>query len=194
MCSAQWLGLKEHLKSTIDQAIKNYLPDAERASGSVQSTDTLTTNLIVVSTASVEYDALSSYFGDVYDFENAIPDLADVIMKIAPKYVGYKIEDLMWDINKNVFSKQRLIQGYKAVYEAAFEYLVETERMELAGDLIQAVQENHWKNEKRDFKIQIVRIVGLWYNELKLPHSILISWNLGGTQHDSESWTIDFRN
>lgn len=133
---------KQHLKSAIDQAIKNYLPDAERTSRPVLSTDTLTTNLIAVSTESVEYDALPFYFGDVYDFENAIPDLADIIMKIAPKYVGYKTEDLMRHINKNVFDKQRLTQGYKAVYEAAFEYLVETERMELAGDLIQTVQEN----------------------------------------------------
>ncbi|WP_190289019.1 DUF4011 domain-containing protein [Lactococcus kimchii] len=128
---------KNNLINAIEQAIENYsdLDEPELASNSVEEE---VSNLIMVS-AFEEESALPFFYGDVYDFKANITGLSDIIMIVAKKYVGYKTIDLMRHINKEVFDKTRLTQGYKCVYMQAFDYLVKEGKVDVSGDLIQSV-------------------------------------------------------
>ncbi|SJZ72429.1 Superfamily I DNA and/or RNA helicase [Pilibacter termitis] len=127
---------KIRLIDTIEKAIQEY---SESGGETLKDRETLKEKIKFVPVDMAVDNVLPFYSEGVYVFKDDIPALSDIIMLVANKYVGYEMHDLMRHINKKVFGKERLTQGYKDIYEKAFLYLQKKKRIELKGEVIIAV-------------------------------------------------------
>lgn len=128
---------KNKLINAIERSIENYSilsDDIVIQNEEVTSSNLITTNGVQIG------DNLPKYDGDVYDFQENLYELSNIIMLVAPRFVGYNVKDLMHYINKEVFGKLRLTQGYINVYNSAFRLLIAHERIVIKEEIVELVK------------------------------------------------------
>lgn len=128
---------KNRLVEAINNAIDNYSKDDFKAPESTKipkAKNGISNNLVEVK---IKGKKLPRYrTKDVYSFEDNIQELAEIIMLVAKNWVGASTDDLMRHINEYSFQKQRLTQGYKAVYNKAFVLLEKAGHIETNSGMI----------------------------------------------------------
>jgi helicase len=127
---------KNKLVNAIEKLIENYSMLSDDIV--IENEETIPSNLITVTDSKVG-DNLPRYNGDVYDFEENLYELSNIIMLVASRFVGYNVKDLMRYINKEVFGKLRLTKGYIDVYSSAFRLLIAHDRIVIKGGIIESV-------------------------------------------------------
>lgn len=127
---------KNKLVNAIEKLIENYSMLSDDVV--IENEETIPSNLITVTDSKVGNN-LPRYNGDVYDFEENLYELSNIIMLVASRFVGYNVKDLMRYINKEVFGKLRLTQGYIDVYSSAFRLLIAHDRIVIKGGIIESV-------------------------------------------------------
>lgn len=130
---------KEALVAAVNEAISSYSENS-RYSPTTHFESEVGTSLEEV--AQFEADKNLPHYGhtDVYSFKRDLAGLSEILTEAAKRHVGYTKDDLMRFVNKEVFSKSRLTQGYREVYEEAFEQMERKEIISFVGNVIEKVR------------------------------------------------------